>query len=117
MPDLFHGDPVQLNSPEGFELNTWLKDHDTDRVDPVINQVLKVMRGEMGVKRLGAVGYCFGGKYVVRGLAESGGMDVGYVAHPSFVDARELEKINGPLSISAAGTLTKLLTNVIVCSL
>lgn len=32
------------------------------------------------------------------------GIDVGYVAHPSFVDEDELEAITGPLSIAAAET-------------
>jgi len=32
------------------------------------------------------------------------GVDVGYVAHPSFVEEAELEAIGGPLSISAAET-------------
>jgi dienelactone hydrolase len=42
---------------------------------------------------------------VIRALG-SGLIDVAYVAHPSFVDKAELEKINGPLSISAAGKVT-----------
>lgn len=32
------------------------------------------------------------------------GIDVGYVAHPSFVTDDELDGINGPLSIAAAET-------------
>lgn len=32
------------------------------------------------------------------------GIDVGYVAHPSFVDEAELQAMNGPLSIAAAET-------------
>ena len=32
------------------------------------------------------------------------GIDVGYVAHPSFVDEEELEAMKGPLSIAAAET-------------
>lgn len=32
------------------------------------------------------------------------GIDVGYVAHPSFVDEDELAAISGPLSIAAAET-------------
>lgn len=56
-------------------------------------------------QKIGAVGYCFGGKYVVRHLRpEAGKIDVGYTAHPSFVDADELKEIKGPLSISAAET-------------
>ena len=63
-----------------------------------------MLRGsEYGVKRLGAVGYCYGAKYVVRGLGEGGGVDVGFIAHPSFVETDELKQIKGPLSIAAAG--------------
>lgn len=43
-----------------------------------------------------------GAKYVVRSLTSSGGIDVGYLAHPSFVTEDELKAINGPLSIAAA---------------
>ena len=32
------------------------------------------------------------------------GIDVGYLAHPSFVEEEELEAITGPLSIAAAET-------------
>lgn len=35
---------------------------------------------------------------------EAGKIDVGYTAHPSFVDAEELKAIKGPLAISAAET-------------
>ena len=67
------------------------------------------MRSEYSVKRIGAVGYCFGGKYVARFLGKVGAdnnavVDVGYTAHPSFVDEEELQAMNGPLSIAAAET-------------
>lgn len=35
---------------------------------------------------------------------EAGKIDVGYTAHPSFVEADELKEIKGPLAISAAET-------------
>lgn len=44
IPDLFHGDPVQLNRPPGFDLMKWLQGppgHLPPRVDPVIEEVLK----------------------------------------------------------------------------
>ena len=53
------------------------------------------------IKRIGAVGYCFGGKYVVRHLVP-GRVDVGFTAHPSHVDESELKGILGPLAIAAA---------------
>ena len=67
------------------------------------------MRTEYNVKRIGGVGYCFGGKYVVRfmgkmGEAAGATIDTGYTAHPSAVDAEELRAINGALSIAAAET-------------
>ena len=41
-------------------------------------------------------------QYVVRHFRS--GIDVGYLAHPSFVEEEELEGITGPLSIAAAET-------------
>lgn len=42
-------------------------------------------------------------KYVVRHLRpDENKIDVGYVAHPPFVEADELRAIKGPLAISAA---------------
>ncbi|KAA6413374.1 MAG: hypothetical protein FRX48_03120 [Lasallia pustulata] len=110
MPDLFHGDPMPLVRPPGFDFFKWLRDppgHLPDRVDPVIEEVMKTLRGsEYGVKKLGAVGYCYGAKYVIRGLKEGGGVDAGFIAHPSLVDVEELKAIRGPISIAAAETDT-----------
>jgi len=103
IPDLFYGDTVKLNSPPDFDLMGWLQNHQPANVDPIIETTLKEMRGRLGCKRIGGVGYCFGGKYVCRFLKE-GRLDAGYTAHPSFVDKEELEGIVGPLSISAAET-------------
>lgn len=58
---------------------------------------------ELISQKIGAVGYCFGAKYVVRFLHPSKGqVDAGYVAHPSFVEDDELKAIEGPFAISAA---------------
>ncbi|ATY60277.1 Membrane, Tapt1 CMV receptor [Cordyceps militaris] len=106
--DLFNGDPVLLNRPEGFELAKWLahgstgdNPHTKEAVDPIVVKAIEAMRG-MGVKHIGAVGYCFGAKYVVRHYKD--GIEVGYAAHPSFVDEDELAAITGPFAISAAET-------------
>ncbi|KAF9882698.1 hypothetical protein FE257_005518 [Aspergillus nanangensis] len=104
MPDLFHGDPVQLNRPGAFDLMAWLKGppgHLPDMVDLVVRDVIGEMRANMGCQRIGAVGYCIGAKYAVRFL-RLGLCDAAYIAHPSFVEAEELRRVGGPLSISAA---------------
>ncbi|KAI1638941.1 dienelactone hydrolase [Biscogniauxia mediterranea] len=101
MPDLFAGDTVPLNRPEGFNILDWLKNHLPAQTDPIIDAVLTEMRGPLACESIAGVGYCFGGKYVCRYL-KPGKLDVGFTAHPTMVDAAELRGIQGPLSIAAA---------------
>eukprot|EP01099_Mayorella_cantabrigiensis_P005619 TRINITY_DN4564_c0_g1_i1.p1 TRINITY_DN4564_c0_g1~~TRINITY_DN4564_c0_g1_i1.p1 ORF type:complete len:255 (-),score=42.58 TRINITY_DN4564_c0_g1_i1:204-968(-) len=112
-PDLFDKDPITLNRPDGFDIMKWLngeyhpqkKAHLPPTVDPIIDASIVELRTKYNAKKIGAVGYCFGGKYVIRHLRpEAGKIDVGYTAHPSFVEADELKDIKGPLAISAAET-------------
>ncbi|KAJ6095867.1 hypothetical protein N7486_006613 [Penicillium sp. IBT 16267x] len=89
MPDMFNGDSVPLNRPEGFDIMDWVTNHSPIQTEPIINT------------RIGGVGYCFGGKYVCRYL-RAGQLDVGYIAHPTMLEGKELRGIEGPLSIAAA---------------
>ncbi|KAK3903585.1 Alpha/Beta hydrolase protein [Staphylotrichum tortipilum] len=107
--DVFNGDPIPLNRPPGFDFMAWLakgsdgkNPHTKEAVDPIILDGIKALQEEYGITKIGAVGYCFGAKYVVRHYKD--GIKVGYVAHPSFVDEDELKAIGGPLAISAAET-------------
>jgi len=109
--DEFNGDPLTLNRPAGFDFTSWISKgtngdnpHTYQHIDPIIEKVIKYLREEKGVKKIGGVGYCFGAKYVIRFMPKGKGIDVGYCAHPSFVEEEELKAINGPLSISAAET-------------
>lgn len=96
---------------KGFDIVSW-REHGSDgknphnvaAVDPLVAGAIAHLRNAVGAKKLGAVGYCFGAKYVARFLAAGKGLDVGYVAHPSWVDEAELRAITGPFSISAAET-------------
>ncbi|KAM5344610.1 hypothetical protein ACJ41O_013145 [Fusarium nematophilum] len=109
IPDLFHGDAVPLNHPEDFDVMAWLQgayngnkfQHLPPSVDPIIEKSLSIMRSKYGCQRIGAVGYCFGAKYVVRFLDDVR-LNAGFVAHPSFVEKAELEAIKAPLTIAAA---------------
>jgi dienelactone hydrolase len=63
MPDLFHGDPVPLNRPAGWDLMAWLNGppgHLLPRVEPVVKAVFAEMKSSFGCERIGAIGYCFG---------------------------------------------------------
>jgi dienelactone hydrolase len=104
IPDIFHDAEVPFPAPEDFNLQKYIANTmpRVGTVDPIISSVIDVLRGKMGIKKIGGVGYCFGGKYVCRWLKE-GKLDAGYVAHPSFVDVDEVQGIQGPLSIAAAG--------------
>lgn len=100
--DQFDGDAMSLNRHADFDFQAWRAKHTPDLVDKIAKTVIDAMKEKYGVKRIGAVGYCFGAKAVVRFL-KKGTLDAGYVAHPSFVDAEELKAIENPLSIAAAG--------------
>lgn len=64
MPDLFEGDPIPLNRPDDFDIMKWLttsgpsSGHTFKQVDPIVEAVIKEMKGNLGVKKIGAVGYC-----------------------------------------------------------
>ncbi|BCS01524.1 dienelactone hydrolase family protein [Aspergillus luchuensis] len=103
LPDLFSGDavdPVAMESGK-FDIGAWFPNHQPANVDPIVESTIKYIKGDLGVKRIGAVGYCFGAKYVCR-FMKDGQVDVGFNAHPSFVTHEELGAIQGPLSIAAA---------------
>lgn len=65
MPDLFNGDAMSLNRPEGFDLMAWLtkgtggnNPHTTEQVDPIVEKSIAYLK-EQGYKKIGSVGYCF----------------------------------------------------------
>ncbi|KAL3467763.1 dienelactone hydrolase [Aspergillus heterothallicus] len=111
IPDLFYGDPIPLGGSSGIDLQKWLVGeysqkkiaHTPPVIDSILEQCIAEMRTKYQIKNIGAVGYCFGAKYVVRFLKpDQGKLDVGFVAHPSLVEKEELESIKGPLAIAAA---------------
>jgi dienelactone hydrolase len=111
-PDLFHGDPVPADAmKKGFSFPPWIAKHGPDVVDPVVANTIKALREEYGVKKIGAVGYCFGGRYVLRFLAKGKGLDAGFAAHPSMVSTEEIEGAAEPLSFALAGELRWFLLN------
>lgn len=105
MPDLFQGDATPYPKPATFNLQEWIKNHQLEHTEPIIDAVLAQIRTDLNPIGVGVVGYCFGGKYVVRLLGEGGGgrVDAGFTAHPSLVTMEELAAVKKPLSIAAAG--------------
>ncbi|PWY67092.1 dienelactone hydrolase family protein [Aspergillus sclerotioniger CBS 115572] len=93
MPELFHGDPIPINYGAEFDIWGWYEKHLPPRVDPIVDAILGEMRTTLGCKQIGGVGYCFGGKYVCRYL-KTGKLDAGFIAHPTMVEADEVEGID-----------------------
>jgi dienelactone hydrolase len=67
--DVFNGDPLSLNRPEGFDFMKWLSEgsdgknpHTMEAVDPIVEAAIKTLKEKHGITKLGAVGYCFGAK-------------------------------------------------------
>ncbi|KAH8891959.1 alpha/beta-hydrolase [Thozetella sp. PMI_491] len=105
--DVLNGDPLKLNSFMGLDLTDWLNygsdgknPHTPEHVDPIMLAAIEYLKTQKGVEKIGAVGYCFGARYVARHFRS--GISVGYFAHPSFVQEEELAAISGPLSIAAS---------------
>jgi dienelactone hydrolase len=105
MPDLFKGDPVPLNPPQGFDmLNGWFPNHIPEITRPIVDKVVAAIK-ELKPKTVVANGYCFGAKYAVQLLGE-GHVDNAAIYHPSFVSIDEIRAIKGPLLICGAETDT-----------
>jgi dienelactone hydrolase len=103
-PDLFRGSPFPVEKPDGWndelELERYQTQHHPVTVDPILHTIIEWLRqptstGGFGdVANIGAIGYCFGGRYVIR-LLGSGGIKAGVVNHPSFFTMEEVEAL-GP---------------------
>ncbi|BGP20500.1 hypothetical protein JCM10213_007657 [Rhodosporidiobolus nylandii] len=95
MPDILRGEPIakeDLNSGK-VDLMAWLGKHTQDYTRPVIDQTVEALKAQ-GVKEFAAIGYCFGGRYVVD-LVFSETIKVGIVAHPSLLEVpKDIEELN-----------------------
>lgn len=104
MPDLFRGEPVPAdalsNPSSNYSLPDWQQRHPMAQVESVIDTTLSSIRNSYNVSKIGSVGYCFGGRYVARYLAEGKGIEAGFAAHPSNTQADEWEAIVSPISIA-----------------
>lgn len=101
MPDIFRGDPAPHDIT--FDAEEFLAKHTTETVDPIIDTTLRYMRDQLLFDRVAVTGYCFGGRYAFRSLAEGRGGNIVFAAHPSFLQDDEVSSISGPASIAAAG--------------
>ncbi|KAH8169344.1 dienelactone hydrolase family protein [Sarocladium implicatum] len=103
-PDLFDGEPApaDLNAP-GFNATEFLAAHGPDVTDPKVEKAIEYIKTTYGDEyALAITGYCFGGRYAFRFVAEGKGGDVAFTAHPSLLTDDEVLDITKPASIAAA---------------
>ncbi|KAH9213582.1 Alpha/Beta hydrolase protein [Leptodontidium sp. 2 PMI_412] len=93
MPDQFAGQSrlPKEEGPGAFE--EWKMRHEPPVTDPILARVITYIHATYGEDvKIGGVGYCFGGRYIMR-LMGSGIIDVGVVNHPSFFTMEEVSKL------------------------
>jgi dienelactone hydrolase len=78
--DVFNGDPVPLDRDDSFNFMTWLtkgstgdNPHTKEAVDPIVVDAIKTLKEAYGVKKLGALGYCFGAKVRAENMVSTTG--------------------------------------------
>lgn len=109
-PDLFNGTPApgDINVP-GFNTTMFLNTHGPEQTDPIVAAGIAYIRS-LGTTRIGATGYCYGGRYAFRAggnltsISPGQGASAVFAAHPSMLTDDEIKAIQGPASVAAAET-------------
>jgi dienelactone hydrolase len=93
-------------------LPPWLMRHREGIIKPLLDSYITAVRAIPGTQKIGAVGFCWGGRYAV--LATHDGpasVDAAYACHPSLVAVpADFEPVARPLSL-AVGDSDSLLDN------
>jgi len=80
-------------------LPPWLLKHRESISKPLITSFITAIRSISGTEKVGAVGFCWGGRYAI--LAAHGEVDVAYACHPSLVAVPgDFEGVTKPLSLA-----------------
>lgn len=98
MPDLFRGESLHPDIPDGFNYNAWERMNLPANVEPLIRSVISRLRSR-GVKRIGGAGYSIGTKYLARFMSR-GGLCAGFMGHPWWLEREDVLAINKPVSIA-----------------
>ncbi|CAG9987018.1 unnamed protein product [Clonostachys byssicola] len=104
-PDLFNGTPAPAAKDPynpNYNQTEFLARHNPKVIDPMIDATIRYIRNVLGINRIVASGYCFGGRHAVRVLSEGRGVSASFAAHPALLQDDEILGITGPVTIAAA---------------
>ncbi|KAL9997843.1 putative dienelactone hydrolase, alpha/Beta hydrolase [Helianthus debilis subsp. tardiflorus] len=96
VPDFFNGDPMTSE----YEIDDWLRKHTPEQVVEFAKPLIQALK-EKGITRVGAAGFCWGGKVVVE-LAKYGEIQVAALLHPSLVTLDDIKGVRVPIAILGA---------------
>ncbi|KAM5527948.1 dienelactone hydrolase family protein [Fusarium oxysporum f. sp. phaseoli] len=99
-PDLFNGSSAQLDP--NLNVTEFLSKHPPEVTDPIVATAVSYLRDVLGIKKIAASGYCFGGRYAVRVLNGEDAVNVGFTAHPSLLTTEEVKAVQRPLGLASA---------------
>jgi len=111
LPDFFDGEivtPKMMEDPEErakFDIGAFMGRHAKEKREPEMAAVVKELKGELGFKKVGAIGFCYGGWAVFRLAAKGNALvDCISTSHPSGVTKEEIDNISVPVQICAPET-------------
>ena len=85
-------------------LPPWLMKHSEGVTKPLLDKFVEAVRAIPGTKKIGAIGFCWGGRYAILEAHPSegtGGVDAAFACHPALVSIpSDFEPVTKPLSIA-----------------
>lgn len=122
--DTFEGDPAPypLTTDPDFDVGVWWQGHLPNVTDPIVEAAIGHVRDSLGFARVGIAGYCYGGYYSARFLAENRTVraDAAFAVTPSQASSgvadtlAEIAVVSGPITYAFAGMFYMMIA--IVCT-
>lgn len=87
-------------------LGPWLVKHREAVAEPIISGFINHLKTVAGTNKIGAIGFCWGGRYSIlqahgRKEGEIGGVDAAYACHPSLLSIpADLAPVTKPTSVA-----------------
>ena len=100
-------DKATSTASVGATLGPWLIKHREAVARPIIENFIDKARFIPGTNKVGAIGFCWGGRYAILAaqkqfsFGEGRGIDAAYACHPSLVSIpADFEEVVMPLSLA-----------------
>jgi len=102
VPDVFHGENFTTEMLKEGKLASWVAEHGdwSKSVKADVTKTFEWAKKTWGVEKAGIIGFCYGGKMVVKALAESSNIiQAGATCHPSFLQMEDADPIQAPICL------------------